>query len=119
MSDLGARVSCVGSFGHPNSTRLAAIGVLVRKAVCSRSDPRKAERPPTAWANWLKYRVASHLHQLSYANIKTLPRGQLSVEGAAVTVAADCVANRRNCSRRPDLWVRAYPRLVLSAVSPM
>jgi len=23
--------------------------------------------------------------------------------GVAVTVAADCVANRRNCSRRPDL----------------
>ena len=79
MSDLGTRVSCVGSFGHPNSTRLAAIGVLVRNAVCSRSDPRKLERPPTAWANWLKYWVASHLHQLSYANIKTLMRRQLSV----------------------------------------
>ena len=35
-------------------------------AVCSRSDPRKAQHSPPARANWLNYRVASHLHQLSY-----------------------------------------------------
>jgi hypothetical protein len=55
---------CFGSFGHPNSTRLAAMGVLVWKAVCSRSDPRKVEHPSAARAHWLNYRVASHLHQL-------------------------------------------------------
>jgi hypothetical protein len=91
----------VGRFGHPNSTRLAAIGVLVCKAVCSRSDPRKAEQPPAARANWFNYRVASHLHQLSYRQHENASAPSAISRGAAVTVAADCVANRGNCSRRP------------------
>jgi hypothetical protein len=92
MSDLGGPRSCVGSFGHPNSTRLAAIGVLVCKAVCSRSDPRKAEHPPAARANWLNYRVANHLHQLSYRQHENTSAPSVISRGVAVT--AELTASR-------------------------
>jgi hypothetical protein len=92
MSDLGGPRSCVGSFGHPNSTRLAAIGVLVCKAVCSRSDARKAEHPPAARANWLNYRVANHLHQLSYRQHENTSAPSVISRGVAVT--AELTASR-------------------------